>query len=262
MKRMDSRRRRRRNAALALGATLFGALVLAPGCVIDQSRAPAPVVLSPKQRSYGAAGEVFAARGPQAGQRLQSAWVVGLDGLPVDLRTIGAGRPTVIVTASFSSNVARRSQAGLELLHERFGDSVQFVTLYTLEAHPSVDLSPYSGTEWVPAENVTDDALVRQPTVMFERMELARRYQQQLDVRTLVVVDPMDNVGWRTLGMGPNLAVIVDADGVVAARQGWFDPVETERLLEQMTGRAPTAATAATTTAGAPGSAAQALAGG
>ena len=220
-------------------AALCVATALTAGCVTDQARAPAPVVLRPTKQTYADAGAIFASRGAQPGTPLQSAWVVGFDGRSVNLRDLGQGRPFVIVTASLTSPAARRSQAGFELLNQKYGDTVSFFTLYTVEAHPARDSSPYSGTEWVPVDNIRDATLVRQPTIMVERMELAREYQRLLDVRSTMLVDPMDNVGWRTLGMGPNLAVVVDAEGVVVARQGWLDPLALQSTIDAMLGLAP-----------------------
>lgn len=224
---------------LLAGSLLAGGMLvnsMSGGCVTDHARTPAPVVLRPSKQTAADAGMVFAARGPQPGEPLRSAWVVGLDGRSVDLRNIGDGKPFLIVTACLTSPAARRSQAGVELLQQRFGDQVRFFTLYTLEAHPAQDRSPYSGTEWIPADNIRESTLVRQPTVMVERMELAREYQRLMDVRSTMLVDPMDNVGWRTLGMAPNLAVLVDADGIVIARQGWFDPMALQTTIEEMLG--------------------------
>jgi len=200
------------------------------------------VVLRPARQSAADVGEVFASRGPQPGESLRSAWVEGLDGQSVDLRALGVGEPFVIVTASLTSPAARRSQAGLELLQQRYGDRVRFFTLYTIEAHPAHARSPYSGTEWIPADNIRESTLVRQPTIMLERMELAREYQRTMDVRSTMLVDPMDNVGWRTLGMAPNLALLVDANGVVVARQGWFDPMAMQTTIGGLLGEAPTSA--------------------
>lgn len=233
-------------------AALCLATGVAAGCVTDQARAPAPVVLRPTKQTYADAGAIFASRGPQPGETLQSAWVTGLDGRSVNLRDLGQGRPFVIVTASLTSPAARRSQAGLELLNQRYGESISFFTLYTVEAHPARDRSPYSGIEWVPADNIRESTLVRQPTIMVERLELAREYQRLLDVRSTMLVDPMDNVGWRTLGMGPNIAVVVDADGIVVARQGWLDPLALQATIDGMLGVAPPAPAAQVATADLP----------
>jgi hypothetical protein len=231
--------------SVCLSACLLGTLT-ALGCVTDHARTPAPVVLRPARQSAAEVGEVFAARGPQPGEHLRSAWVMGLDGRSVDLRALGqglgGGEPFVVITASLTSPAARRSQAGLELLQQRYGSQMRFFTLYTIEAHPAHARSPYSGTEWIPPDNIRESALVRQPTIMLERMELAREYQRTMDVRSTMLVDPMDNVGWRTLGMAPNLALLVDADGVVIARQGWFDPMAMQATIGSMLGELPPAA--------------------
>ena len=38
-----------------------------------------------------------------------------------------------------------------------------------------------------------------------------------------MLVDAMDNQAWQMLGGGPNLALLIDTNGIVVAKQGWLD---------------------------------------
>ncbi|MFO0874017.1 MAG: hypothetical protein U0575_08615 [Phycisphaerales bacterium] len=223
--------------AVALGAVISG------GCVSDQARRPAPVLHADSGRTYSEAGLIFAERGPQAGTRLPRMWLVGLDGREHALDEVRAGRPMVLVTVSITSNVARRREVDLAALRERWGDRVEFVTVYTIEAHPTGAACPYTGLEWVPDQNVRDGVLVAQPTTMADRMMLAREFDQRYGFGGVMLVDPMDDIAWRTLGMAPNLGLLVDSDGVIRLRQGWFETTGMESALQALlsAGRAPTA---------------------
>ena len=52
---------------------------------------------------------------------------------------------------------------------------------------------------------------------------LARQYQQRFSDAAIVLVDTMDNASWHALGQAPNLGLLIDQQGIVKVRQGWFD---------------------------------------
>lgn len=176
-----------------------------------------------KQLGFREAGQMFESRGVQPRQSLPQLSLVSLDGEPVSIREIQAGRPLVLVTASLTCNVARRNQATANQIAQQFGGAVAVVVVYTIEAHPKGDVCPYTGSEWVPQDNERDDVLVRQPTDLSERLAFARQYQQRFGTQAVVLVDTMDNKSWEALGKAPNVGLLVDGNGVVQFRQGWFD---------------------------------------
>ncbi len=158
-----------------------------------------------------------------------------LDGRTTSLDALRAGRPLVLITASLTCNVARRQQADFEALAKASGGDALFVTLYTIDAHPTEDVCPYTNAYtnevWVPKDNVRDDVLVRQPTTDAERLTLAKRYRDSFVTHSAVVVDSIDNSAWNAIGNSPNLGVLVDRAGVIVARQGWFDADAMRELL-------------------------------
>jgi hypothetical protein len=183
--------------------------------------------------TYASAEALFAGRGVQPGQPLPKLSLVDIDGQPVDLNARRAGRPMVIVTCSLTCNVARRNQPKVAELARRLGDRALVVTLYTIDAHPAGDACPYTGTEWVPPANDTDGVLVRQPTNLAERLQLAARYRADWADGD-VVVDTFDDASWHALGQAPNLGLLVDADGIVRERCGWFDATRLFTAFEQL----------------------------
>lgn len=194
-----------------------------------------PVSTPPPQRlTYASAQALFEGRGVQPGQPLPELSLVDLDGKPVDLAARSAGRPMVLVTCSLTCNVARRNQAAVTELARRLGDRALVVTLYTIDAHPVQDPCPYTGSEWVPPANEQDGVLVRQPRDLAERLQLAARYRDGWGKDDLVVVDTFDDASWHAIGQAPNLGLLVDANGVVRERCGWFDAQRLFAAIERL----------------------------
>ncbi len=181
--------------------------------------------------SMAEAKVVFDAAGVQPGERLPKLALRSLDGSLVDLETMRAGRPMVLVTCSLTCNVARRQQREVAALQQRLGERAFVVMIYTIDAHPRSDACPYTGVEWVPQQNESDDVLVRQPKTIEERLALARRYAESWAKGTNLLVDAMNDAGWVALGRAPNVGLAIGADGIVLARTGWFDGTVIEAAL-------------------------------
>lgn len=65
--------------------------------------------------------------------------------------------------------------------------------------------------------------LVHQPVDLAARFALARDDASRFSSGTTIAVDTMDDASWIALGQAPNLGMLVDRDGVIRLRQGWFD---------------------------------------
>ena len=181
------------------------------------------------------AGDVFAARskgdynfdkqGIQIGQHLPHLSAHLQNGKSVWLSNYYAERLTLFVCESLTCPVARRKHPGLKEIAKRFGDRIDIVVFYTTEAHPQGDPSPYTeGEEWVTRLNRKQGVLCRQPTTLDERINLAGRLKEAVAIESTMLVDCMNNAGWRALGAGPNVALLVDPKGSVLAKQGWSTP--------------------------------------
>ena len=180
---------------------------------------------------------MFAGRGVQPGQPLPALSLVNVDGSPVSITQIQAGRPMVLITASLTCNVARRQQKDVNAIQQRFGSDVTVTVVYTIDAHPKGDPCPYTGKEWVPKDNEKDGVLIRQPIDLQDRISQARQFQQRYIGNAhgpTVLVDTMDNASWIALGQAPNLGLFINRDGIVRLRQGWFDHKAMEQELMAM----------------------------
>lgn len=163
----------------------------------------------------------FDTTGAQKGEQLPNLPLYDLDGKPARLNELWSNRTGILLlTSSLTCPKSRASYPRAEELAKQFGNDLPVEIIYVLEAHPKGDPSPYRGYEDVTAENRRDGILCPQPTTLSERLKLAKRFKDRLHIKTPIHVDGMDNAVWSALGGGPNMGVLVDADGIVIARQG------------------------------------------
>lgn len=176
-----------------------------------------------------APADLFA--GPQEGKRAPDFALKDLQGKEVGLKQFKKKRPVVLVTGSYSCPVYRRQVPALNRLYGKYKDRAAFFVLYTVEAHPVTDPSPYRGKEWLTEQNVRDGILLRQPASYPERVTLASRCQVDLGFAVPILVDEMSDSAWTRYGKAPNAAYLIDYEGKVRLRQGWFEPVRFEQDL-------------------------------
>jgi hypothetical protein len=191
--------------------------------------------------TQGTGGESRRSRGPYESVRKQvetSGVLVGqivpkitvytLDAESAPLSSTWKDKPALIVTASITCPIAKRSCPSLVLKEHDFGDQVNAVILYTIEAHPRDGRSPYD-----PFKGKRSQFSHDQPDTLGQRLELARAFAAGIE-GVPVLVDKMSNEAWRELGGGPNMAVLVDRQGRIAAKQGWFDPKVMAAEIEKL----------------------------
>jgi len=172
-----------------------------------------------------ARGPDFEQQGVRVGDVVNSLEVHTLDGDKVDLATAWKDKPALIVTASLTCPIARRECPRLKSAMDVLGKDVNVILLYTIEAHPKGDASPYRPDqgEWVTPQNQREGILKPQPKTLGERLALARDLHERLAGVAPMYVDSMENIAWKALGSGPNVALLVDTNGKVIAKQGWLD---------------------------------------
>lgn len=150
-----------------------------------------------------------------------------LDGEKTNLSALWNEKPTLFVLGSLSCPAARDNDAYLNRIASTFGERINVILLYTREAHPIDQPSPYSedGDEvWLTERNRFEKILVDEPSTIEARIKRAKDYQKKVGCTSRILVDGLGNEVWQVLGAGPNTATLVTADGVVRDYQGWFDP--------------------------------------
>jgi hypothetical protein len=106
-----------------------------------------------------------------------------------------------------------------------YGAQLKIFIVYVVEAHPIIDVSPYSGTVWVPSANYTDNVLFRQPATYGQRKEIIDSLLAHYTINAPILIDGPCNNWWLNYGPSPNNAYLIDTNGVVFAKNAWFNRV-------------------------------------
>lgn len=214
-------------AAMALAVVVLG--VALGGCATKSRIAGHN---PPRDLSYESAGRHWEREGVQVGGTLGDASIYTLDGERADLASLWRDKPALIVTASMTCPIARETIPQLAPIAQSHGDRVNVALLYTIDAHPAGEECPYKpGKEWLTKANEEAGVYFPQPKSLEQRIVLAREMDAFVNDGMPMYVDAMDNKAWLALGAGPNLAVLVDTNGKVLAKQGWLDPAAVEPTL-------------------------------
>ena len=104
---------------------------------------------------------------------------------------------------------------------------MNFVIVYIVEPHPHGQICPYTKNFWLnyPANFDIDGQPLYQPNHYEWRFEQAIKMKAALLTNDIpVLVDKMDNPVWCTYGPAPNNAYLIDTNGTVIEKQGWYNP--------------------------------------
>ncbi len=167
----------------------------------------------------------------QPGERLPELTLHDLEGNHQQLSLCWDKKPALLVTMSLSCGQSRRHARALRRLSRRFEQYINTVIIYVAEAHPVNAPSPYADRIWVTAKNEIAGIHCAQPRTLEERIELAHQLRRRFRLSTSVLIDTLDDRAWRAFGSAPNVAILVQPDGRIAVKQGWFEPREMARAI-------------------------------
>lgn len=153
-------------------------------------------------------------------------------GEPVHLaELLKTGKPVALMAASYTCDRFQKRERGFGKFSKDFDGKVHSVVVYTTEAHPVKDPSPYRGRVW---QRAYSDR--REPSEWIGRAKHAK--DLDLPSSATVLVDEMDNPFWCTYGPCPNCAFLIAPDGKLEAVHKWYDPKtfteSTKALLDKL----------------------------
>ncbi len=147
-----------------------------------------------------------------------------LNGTAYNLSTLlQSGTPVLLISSSLTCPVYRGKIPVINQMASVYGSQLQIFIVYTVEAHPVIDISPYSGTVWTTSSNQTENILFRQPVTYGERKAMVDTMLSLFTINVPVLIDGPCNNWWLNYGPAPNNAYLIDGNGRVVAKHGWFN---------------------------------------
>ncbi|AKD54710.1 deiodinase-like protein [Spirosoma radiotolerans] len=173
--------------------------------------------------------------GYQKGDKIKNVTLLSIDGETVNFAKVMANnKPLLLISGSYTCDISRRNIPDINALTVRYKDRANVYLVYTIDAHPSDVVSPYSKNnriEIAPA-NTRDQVEASQPKTYSERKLLARKWQQRNNLLAPVLVDNPTNDFWLAFGQAPNMAFLINPDGTVYYKQVWFKFVDLNESLK------------------------------
>src|SRR5712691_2905739 len=167
----------------------------------------------------------------QPGERVPELILHDIEGNHQQLSRCWDKQPALLVTMSLSCGQTRRHARALKRLSRRFEQDINTVVIYVKEAHPIDAPSPYTDRIRVTTKNEIAGIHRAQPRTLEERIELAHQLRRRFRLSTSMLIDALDDRAWRAFGSAPNVAILVQPDGRIAVKQGWFEPQEMVRAI-------------------------------
>lgn len=161
--------------------------------------------------------------GVAAGDTIPAFTLYKLNGDSVNIQSeLQDGLPVLLVSGSYTCPVFRQKVTDLNNMMSTYNGQLKVFIVYAVEAHPVVDPSPYSGSLWVTTQNQNDAVLYRQPVTYGQRKAMVDTMLMNMTINAAVLIDGPCNNWWSAFGPAPNNAYLIDTNGIVFAKHGWF----------------------------------------
>jgi hypothetical protein len=139
------------------------------------------------------------------------------------INLLSSGKPVLLVGGNYTCPKFRQKIDALNDMTNFYAGQLQVYVIYGVEAHPINDPSPYSGFEWVTSENTSEGVLFEQPDTYGERINMVDSLLANYTVTPEILLDGPCNQWWSVFGPAPNNAYLIDTNGLVKAKHGWFN---------------------------------------
>ena len=166
----------------------------------------------------------FYETGYQNGETINDFNLYDLNGQEFHIQEILAeGKPVLLVNGSYTCPVFRGKVELINQIVQDFGNAITTCVVYTVEAHPNGDISPYFGFENVTNQNIQLGILYPQPTTYGERKNVVEDMVTGTGLLAPVYIDGPCNEWWEHFGPAPNNSYLIDTNGIVYSKHGWFN---------------------------------------
>jgi hypothetical protein len=135
---------------------------------------------------------------------------------------LSSGKPLLLVAGSLTCPVFRGKVPRINQVAAIYDSLISVIVIYTLEAHPT-DTSVYFGYISTGAANIAAGITFPNPLNYAERKHLADTMDAWVSLNVPMFIDGPCNNWWKHFGPAPNNSYLIDTDGVVRSKHGWFD---------------------------------------
>ena len=120
-----------------------------------------------------------------------------LGGDSVELSSVlQSGKSVLLISSSYTCPVFRGKIPVINQVDSIYQGLLNVYVIYTVEAHPIVDVSPYSGNVWTTSANQTEGILFEQPKTYGERKAVLSSLLSSNYLRPTVLIDGPCNEWW------------------------------------------------------------------
>ncbi len=176
----------------------------------------------------------FENTGLSIGQRAVNFALEDTQGAEYQLSRLLVETPVVMIFGSFTCPPFGQRIIATEEMQTYYDGRVRFIIIYIIEAHPIGSACPYTGEEWTTsASRDKEGNPLTQPSTYQERVAQSTQMVRELGITIPVLIDEMDNPVWCTYGPAPNIAYLIDTDGKIVAKQGWYKPELMKTAIEE-----------------------------
>ncbi|CAN5832757.1 hypothetical protein BH11BAC7_BH11BAC7_36100 [soil metagenome] len=165
----------------------------------------------------------FDTSGYDVGETVNDFTLFDVNGNAYQLSTaLALGKPVLLISGSVTCPYFRDHVATINYVASSYAAYINTALIYLIEAHPT-DTCPYSGHINVPPQNFVEGLLFPQPTTYQERKNLVGTLYQRMSVVPPLYIDGPCNEYWHHFGPAPQNAYLIDTNGVVLLKHGWFN---------------------------------------
>lgn len=133
------------------------------------------------------------------------------------------GKPVLMISSSYTCPVFRNKVVKINQLVSAYSSQLTIVIVYTPEAHPYLDISPYFGAVNTGQQNIDAGILYEQPETYGERKAVLQALVDSMPIDAPIYLDDPCNEWWNYYGPQPNNAYLIDTSGTIHTHHDWFD---------------------------------------
>ncbi|MBL4624375.1 MAG: redoxin domain-containing protein [Flavobacteriales bacterium] len=136
---------------------------------------------------------------------------------------LALGKPVLLISINYTCPYVRNKVPTYNDIVATYGSALSVIGIYQLEAHPVNDYSPNSGNFGNVGANTAAGIIYDQHMTYGDRKAVAIDYLDSMNMNVPMYLDGPCNEWWAAFGPGPAMGYLINPDGTVFSKHGWFD---------------------------------------